>query len=150
MRPLARVSSPLRLLALVVVCALVLVGGWLWFGRDDGGAEVVDDSSQAGWMTIRYQGVRVDIPASWERSDRDDCEFQFEVWGPPDSESCQWARGMAFYASATFDPAHKPGIRRSKSRDDPEWAGYSYAGDFAVYAADDDRKTVLRVLQSAR
>ena len=149
MHPLARASSPLRLLALVLVCALVLGGVWLWLARSDGGAEVVDDSSHPGWMTIRYQGVRVDIPASWERSDREDCEFQFEVWAPPESNSCQWAGGVAFYGSATFDPAHEPGVRRTESRDEPEWGGYTYAGDFAVYASDDDRETVLRVLQSA-
>ena len=97
MRPLARVSSPLRLLALVLVCALVLAGVWLWLDRDDGGAEIVGDSSRPGWMTIRFQGLRVDIPASWERSDRDDCEFEFEVWAPPDSKSCKWAGGVAFY-----------------------------------------------------
>jgi hypothetical protein len=150
MRLLARISSPLRLLAAALVCALVLAGGWLWFSRDEGGAEVVGDSPHQGWMTIQYQGVRVDIPASWERSDMDDCEFQFEVWAPPESQGCKWADGMAFYGSATFDPAQKPGVRRTNSRNQSEWGGYTYAGDFAVYASDDDRETVLRVLQSAR
>jgi hypothetical protein len=149
MRPLAIVSSPLRLLALVLVCALVLAGVWLWRDRDDGGAEIVGGSSRPGWMTIRFQGVRVDIPASWERLDRDDCEFEFEVWAPPDSQSCKWAGGVAFYGSATFDPAHKPGVRRTESREQPEWGGYTYAGALAVYASDDDRETVLRVLRSA-
>ena len=150
MRLLTRMSSPLRLLASALVCALVLAAGWLWFNRGDGGAEVVGDAAHPGWMTIRYQGVRVDIPASWERSDMGACEFQFEVWAPPESKSCEWADGMAFYGSATFDPAQKPGVRRTKSRDQPDWGGYTYAGDFAVYAADDDRETVLRVLRSAR
>jgi hypothetical protein len=150
MRPFAKLSSPLRLLALVLVCAVALAGGWLWVNRDDGGAEVVSGSSHAGWMTIRYQGVQVDIPASWERSDRDDCEFQFEVWAPPDSTSCEWTEGMAFYSSATFDPSDKPGVRQNNSRDEPDWGGYTYAGDLAVYASDDDRTTVLRVLQSAQ
>jgi hypothetical protein len=150
MRPLATVSSALRLLALVVVCASLLAGGWLWLHRDNAGAEVVDASSHAGWMTIRYQGVRVDIPASWERLDMGDCEFQFEVWAPPDSESCAWTRGMAFYRSATFDPSQKPGVRRAGTHEKPEWGGYTYAGALAVYASDDDRGTVLRVLKSAR
>ena len=148
LRPLPRVASPLGLLALTLVGALVLAGGWLWLARDDGGAEVVGDRSPDGWTTIRYQGVRVDIPASWERSDRDGCEFQFEVWTPPGSKGCDWAGGVAFYASATYDPADKPGVRRTESRDEPEWGGYSYAGDLVVYAADDDRKTVVRVLDS--
>jgi hypothetical protein len=150
MRPLATVASALRLLALVIVCTVLLAGGWLWFHRDDGGAEVVDDSSHGGWMTIRYQGVRVDIPASWKRLDMDDCEFTFEVWASPDSKSCAWADGMAFYRSDTFDPSQEPGVRRADTHDGPQWGGYIYAGALAVYAADDDRDTVLRVLKSAR
>jgi hypothetical protein len=149
MRPLARASTPLRLLALVSVCALVLAGVRLWLARDDGGAEVVGDSSYPGWTTIRYEGVEVDVPASWERSDRDDCEFKFEVWAPTGSTGCQWGGGVAFYSSATFDPAHGPGVRRTESRDEPAWGGYTYAGDFAVWVSDDDRETVRRVLQSA-
>jgi hypothetical protein len=150
MPPLARVLSPLRLLALLSVCVLVLAGVWLWLDRDDGGAEMVGDSSRSGWMTIRFEGVRVDIPASWERVDRGDCEFEFEAWAPPaHSDGCTWAGGVAFYRSATFDPAHKAGVRRTESRGEPEWGGYTYAGDLAVYASDDDRETVLRVLQSA-
>ena len=149
MRPWTKVSSPLRLLALVVACVVVLGGVWLWLARDDGGAEVVGDSSHPGWTTIEYEGVRVDIPASWERSDRSDCEFQFELWAPPGSRGCTWVGGVAFYASATFDPARGPGVVRTESRGEPEWGGYAYAGDFAVYAADDDRETVARVLKSA-
>jgi hypothetical protein len=149
MRPLARAWSPLRLLGLVVVCALVLAGAWLWLGRDDGGAKMVGNSSRPGWMTIRFEGVRVDIPASWERLDTDDCEFEFEVWAPPHADVCTWSGGVAFYRSATYDPAHKAGVRRTESRGEPEWGGYTYAGDFAVYASDDDRETVSRVLRSA-
>jgi hypothetical protein len=149
MLPVARVTSRLRLLALVSVCALVLAGVWLWLGRDDGGAEMVGGSSRPGWTTIRFEGVRVDIPASWKRLDRDDCEFEIEVWAPSDSQSCTWAGGVAFYGSATFDPAQGPGVRRTASREEPAWGGYTYAGNFAVYASDDDRETVLQVLQSA-
>jgi hypothetical protein len=149
MRPLARVSSALRLLALVLACALVLAGVWLWLDRDGGGAEIVGDSSRPGWMTIRFEDVRVDIPASWERLDRDDCEFKLEVWAPPHSDGCKWTGGVAFYRSATFDPAHEAGVRRTESRGEPAWGGYTYAGELAVYASDDDRETVSRVLGSA-
>jgi hypothetical protein len=151
MRPVAEMSSRARLLALVLACVWVLAGGWLWFAdRGDDGAEVVDDSSRSGWKTIEFQGVRVDIPASWQRSDMDDCEFQFEVWAPQESAGCEWAGGMAFYGSSTFDPAHDPGVRRTESQDEPDWGGYTYAGDFAVYASDDARETVQEVLQSAQ
>jgi hypothetical protein len=123
---------------------------WLFLTRDDGGAEIVGDSTHSGWMTIRFEGVRVDIPASWERVDGDDCEFEFEVWAPPPhSDSCTWAAGVAFYPSATFDAAHEAGVRRTESPGEPAWGGYTYAGDLAVYASDNDRETVARVLQSA-
>ncbi|MET0520603.1 MAG: hypothetical protein ABW156_01325 [Jiangellaceae bacterium] len=150
MRPLAGVFSPLRMLVLVLVSALVLAGVWLWLDRDNGGAEIVGDSSRSGWMTIRFEGVRVDIPATWERLDRDDCDFKFEVWAPPHSDGCEWAGGVAFYSSATFDANDKPGARRTETPDEPEWGGYTYARDFAVYASDDDREIVSRVLGSAR
>src|SRR5436190_6277190 len=143
MRPLANMWSPLRLLSVVAVCALVLAAAWLWFDRDGDGAEVVGDSSHRGWMTIRYRGVQVDIPASWERLDKSECEFQFEVWAPPNLKGCEWASGVAFYASATFDSAHEPGVSRTKIRNEPEWGGYTYVGTFAIYASDDDRQTVM-------
>lgn len=150
MRSLLRPSRA-RLLIGVLVCAAIVAGVLLWFAiRDEGGAEVVAGSSQSGWKTIRYEGVRVTIPASWERSDRDGCEFQFELWAPPGSADCQMAGGVAFYASATFDPARGPGVGRVKARGEPEWGGYASAGEYAVYAADDDREIVLRVLQSTR
>jgi hypothetical protein len=138
------------MLALVLACALVLTGVWLRLDHDGGGAETVGGSSRPGWVTIEFHGVRVEIPASWKRSDRDDCEFMSEVWAPPGSRSCTWAGGVAFYDSATFDPAQGPGVRRPGSRAEPEWGGYTYAGDLAVYASDHDRETVLRVLQSAQ
>jgi hypothetical protein len=49
-----------------------------------------------------------------------------------------------------FDAAHKPGVRRTESREKQEWGGYAYAVELAVYVSDDNRETVLRVLQSAR
>lgn len=38
-----------------------------------------------GWKTIEYDGVRVDIPATWERWDMGSCEFTFERW---DRQGC--------------------------------------------------------------
>ena len=79
------------------------------------------------------------------------CEFQFERWGPTNLPECSPDGGLAFYGSATFDPAHGPGIRYDGPvGDDPTWAGYVYAGDFAVYVADDDRDLVQHVLRSAK
>ena len=103
------------------------------------------------WKTIESRGVQVDVPASWDRLDVSDCEFQFELWGPPDSPACRLdAGGVAFYSSATFDPAHGPGVRRTDDNNGPSWNGYAYAGDLAVYVSDDDRSLVRKVLSSVR
>ena len=118
---------------------------------DDSRSVVATDSAAAGWKTIEYQGVQVDIPAGWTRADVDNCEFQFERWTPPDLPACSPDGGVSFYSSATFDPAHGPGIRHEDTaKGAADWAGYAYAGDFAVYAADDDRVLVQHVLRSAR
>lgn len=111
---------------------------------------VVDASAPDGWKTIEYRGVRVEIPTGWTRSDVENCEFQFERWAPPSQPACNPDGGVAFYVSATFDPLHGPGVRHDDTRKDvPAWAGYVYAGDYAVYAADDDRDVVQQVLSSA-
>ena len=82
----------------------------------------------------------------------DDCEFKFEHWAPLDSGACGRGSGVSFYASATFDPAHGPGVHRSDTAgaDEPSWGGYVGAGDVDVYVADDSRDLVLRVLDSVR
>lgn len=81
----------------------------------------------------------------------ENCEFQIERWAPPDLPGCRPAGGVSFYGSDTFDPAHGPGIRRDDTATDaPAWAGYVYAGDFAVYVVDGDRDLVQRVLGSAK
>ena len=145
------VSRTARVLLLALVCTGLVAGGLLWYAGRDSHAEVVTASSTTGgWKTIEFQGVRVDIPASWEPVDTDDCEFHFERWAPPASLECDGEGGLAFYASATFDPAHGPGIRRGDSPGAPVWAGYAYAGDLAVYASDDDRALLEKVLTSAR
>jgi hypothetical protein len=116
----------------------------------DSGSDVAISSTADGWKTIEYQGVKVDIPAGWTRADMENCEFQFERWTPPDLPACSPDAGVSFYGSATFDPASGPGIRHSDvANDAADWAGYVYAGDFAVYAADDDRGLVQHVLRSA-
>jgi hypothetical protein len=107
-------------------------------------------STPEGWKTIVYGGVQVDIPTGWTRSDMENCEFQFERWTPPSLPACSPDGGVSFYGSDTFDPADGPGIRHDETANDaPAWAGYVYAGDFAVYVADDDRDLVQHVLRSA-
>ena len=103
------------------------------------------------WKTVEYQGVQIGIPSAWERLDMSDCEFQFQLWAPPDSPPCRFEGGVVFYGSAIFDPAHRPGIRRTASNgtDTASWAGYAYAGNYAVYVLDADRNLVQKVLDSA-
>ena len=137
-------------LAAVTVCAAVLAVGSDWYGSRGPGAEVVAETvTPSGWKTIEHDGVLVDVPAAWQRLEMDECEFQFERWGPPGTSSCRAESGVSFYGSATFDPAHGPGVRRVDSTDEPPWGGYAYAGDFAVYASDGERSIVKRVLRSA-
>ena len=142
----------LGVLAVVAVAALVL----LLANRvtDQDGAKVVTDSAaRSGWKTIEFRGVRVDIPQSWERSDQDDCEFHFEHWGPPESAGCDSDEGVAFYYSATFDPAHGPGVRRADPRGalGSPWGGWSSGGDeYDIYATAPQREVVKAVLNSVR
>ena len=111
---------------------------------------VGDSPSREGWKTVEYKGVRIDVPSSWQRLDMSDCEFEFERWARPGSAACEYEDGAAFYVSATFDPAFGPGVRRTTENGTRIWGGYAYAGDFAVYASDQDRDLVREVLASAR
>jgi hypothetical protein len=148
---LRTVSRSARLLALAAVCAALLAVGLIWFRaagapRAEAVAEAVSQPpAPEMWKTIEYRGVRVDIPSAWERPDTSGCEFRFERWASPDSPRCG-GEGVVFYGSATFDPAHGPGVRRTAAL----WAGYVFAGDYAVYASGSERDLVQRVLDSAR
>lgn len=138
--------TPGRVVA-VLALGLAVELAVVWYdGR--GGADVVAETS--GSQTIQYDGVRVEIPGSWDRLDQSECEFEFEVWAPPGTPPCRWSRGVAFYGSDTFDPSHGPGIRRDGEPGEARWSGYTYAGDYAVYAGDDDRAVVRHILASAR
>ncbi len=109
-------------------------------------SHVVGDAERPGWRTVELDGVRVDVPASWERASRRGCEFRFERWAPPSDRGCDGVVGLSFYASATFDPAQGPGVHRRS----PGWGGYALAGDLAVDVAAPDRTLVSRVLASVR
>ncbi len=124
--------------------------------RTEDGSEVVRESqvvgrTDDGWQTIGYDGVEVDLPSDWVRMDTSGCEFSFERWGPPDLEPCAPSGGVAFYVSATFDPAHRSGSIRSESTEGlPSFSGYVYGGDYAAYVSTDDRDRAWRVLASFR
>lgn len=147
-----RTRAGILALGLVVVTAVVL-GLLAWWGTAARpGAQVVDGApAPSGWKTIELEGVRVDIPSEWKRSDRGSCEFAFERWAAPEEVGCDaTGEGVSFYVSATFDPAYGPGLRRADASVDAAWAGYAYAGDYAIYVSGDDRDLLAEVLRSAR
>ncbi len=145
-------NARLLLLGLALgVCIAVAVG--LYAARDPRTQQVDEAVDPNAWKSIEYEGVEVEVPAHWERWDMGDCEFQFERWGPVGEPACASdATSVAFYDDATFDPAHGPGVRRVEKRgqETPGWAGYVDAGNFAVYARDEDRTVVQAILRSAR
>src|SRR5215217_9620221 len=118
------ISRRARLSALAVACVVVLAVVLAWLNatsdraKGDPRSEVVVGSTvRDGWKTVEYRGVEVDVPATWERVDMSDCEFQFERWAPPESAPCHFEEGMGFYSSATFDPMHGPGVRHTTGDD---------------------------------
>ncbi|MET0839500.1 MAG: hypothetical protein ABWY19_12000 [Marmoricola sp.] len=127
------------------VLAVLLVAGIWWAAGDP-----FQPRETAAWKTIEHEGVRVDIPGDWEGADVSDCEFRFVRWTPPDADPCGNGGGVAFYVSATFDPLHRPGIWREPARDGSRWGGYVYAGDYAVYASEERRAVVAKILGSAQ
>lgn len=142
------------ILLMLVVVGVAATGYVIWQARSAASeAHVVEDASTAsGWQTIEYDGVRVDVPSDWRRVERTDCEFSYERWASSDEEDCiADGDGVSFYASATFDPKYGPGLRRGDPQvDDEPWAGYAYAGEYAIYAAGADREVLAAVLASAR
>ena len=145
---MVHLSPDVRRLVLAVAGSTLVAAALASCG--DPQSQAATDPSAAGWKTVEYRGVRVEVPADWTRTDMEPCEFQFERWAPPELPACGPGAGVSFYASAIFDPAHGPGIRHDEAANDAgDWAGYVYAGDVAVYAADDDRRLVQHVLRSA-
>lgn len=141
---------PPLLAALAALAALALVVVWLRT-TSHGRAEVVDVSpSQQEWRTVQLEGVRVDIPTGWHRPDVRECEFRYERWAPLASPPCDFEEAVAVHGSATFCPAHGPGVRRTTDNGTATWGGYTYVGDHVVWAASQDRAVVEQVLASAR
>jgi hypothetical protein len=147
-----------RVLLVAAGCALLLAIALISFRTTTGKPPATTEKPAAtterppaappAWQTVEYQGVRIDLPATWARSDTSGCEFQFPKWAPPGSAPCDAGTSAGLYGSATFDPAYGPGVRKTTGAG--TWAGWVYAGDFAVYATGTDRELVQRVLDSAR
>lgn len=123
-----------------------------WFVLTDSDNEAAGAPSRTeAWQTVQSGGVEVDIPASWQLRDMSGCEVRFaNVWAPSNVSGCSWAGGLAFYNSATFDPASGPGVQRVNSADEPDWGGYTTVGAVVVYTSDNSQEVVRRILDSAR
>ena len=102
-----------------------------------------------GLQRIVFQGATVDVPDDWEPID---CgEFTWTQLGPAGPGPCGGGAGVAFYASATFDPADGPGVvRRSDQGASALWGGYEYGGDWAVYVQTPSRGLTRQVLGTVR
>ena len=134
----------------VVVAALVVPVGVLALGGDDTPDRVATDTTEEpqGWHTVEHEGVLLDIPGGWHELDTSKCEFGFARFGPTDADACTFDHeGLGFYASASFDPKHGPGVLEEE---EGGWGGYVYAGDWAIYATVSDPDRARRILASAR
>ena len=103
----------------VVVAALVVPVGVLALGGDDAPDRVATDPADEpkGWHTVEHEGVLVDIPGGWHELDTSKCEFGFVRFGPDGADACTFDHeGLGFYASATFDPKHGPGVIDERKR----------------------------------
>jgi hypothetical protein len=119
-------------------------------GDGDGDAVVGADAPPGAWQTISQGGVRVEVPADWRKYTCDFDGFESDAYGPSEADACGFGSYLAFYASATFDAAHLPGVITAGTEDEPRWSGYVYADELAVSSATEDRDLTRRILASAR
>jgi hypothetical protein len=129
----------------IAVPVLVLAGG-----DGDGDAVVGADAPPGAWQTISQGGVRVEVPADWRKYTCDFDGFESDAYGPSEADACGFGSYLAFYASATFDAAHLPGVITAGTEDEPRWSGYVYADELAVSSATEDRDLTRRILASAQ
>lgn len=134
-------AAVLAVAAPVVVLALGGNGG-------DDDLTGADTTAPAGaWQTVAEGDARAEIPGDWSKFTCDFDGFEKEVFGPSEEDACGFASYLAFYGSATFDPAHLSG---EIVGDGSNWGGYVYAGDLAVSSSTTDRDLTRRILGSAR
>jgi hypothetical protein len=138
-----------RIAAGSVVAALAIAGPALLLASGGSG----DDRTASDptpppqeWQTVTHEDARAEIPGDWRKHTCDFDGFESEIYGPSEEDACGFGTYLAFYGSATFDPANMPGeITGTDS-----FGGYVYAGDWAVSSSTPDRDLTRRVLASAR
>ncbi|WP_322937026.1 hypothetical protein [Nocardioides bizhenqiangii] len=132
--------------ALVILAPVaVLAGGG---AGDDKTASDPTPPAQP-WQTISQDDVRVEIPGDWREFRCDFDGFSSDIYGPSEDDACGFGEYVAFYGSATFDPAERPGVITGNDDGTARW-GYVYAGDLAVSSSTEDRDLTRRILASAR
>jgi len=143
-----------RLLWATSAC-LVAVVALLWLFRvtesdnhEDSG--VIPDGVDESTQIVEYEGTRVTVPASWERMNVSACEVPDPQWGILANDPCLAESYVVFYPAPTFDPRHKPGVRRADDgrSEKAAWAGYVLTDDWAVYVRDRHKSVVRTALAS--
>lgn len=131
----------------IAVPVTVLAGG----GEGDDHLVGADQPSSGEWQTTSEEDAAVAVPGDWSRYHCEFDGFEHDVYGPSSKDACEYVTYLAFYGSATFDPFARPGVlSANEDADVPGWAGYVYAGDWAVSASTPDRDLTRRILASAR
>ncbi len=140
------------LAAVVMAVVLLAVAVGLARHAGDAGRSSGPMPLPSGTTTVEHDGITVDVPSSWLHLDDDGCEFAVDRWGPSGQDPCNPEVAVAFYISATFDPASGPGLQRAEGGlgAAPAWAGYTEAGEYAVYVTAPERTVARAVLDSAR
>ncbi|PWN04742.1 hypothetical protein DJ010_03765 [Nocardioides silvaticus] len=109
---------------------------------DEGTSGPTDD-----WQRFAVEGVRFDVPDPWRELD---CPGSGIYFGP-DPNRCGRNDYLTFYARAWFDPAMGPAeIVSGHEGGDTLWAGYVFAGDWAVYVRTYDPQLTQDILATVR
>jgi hypothetical protein len=139
--------------AAAALVGVVLVAGGA--GEGHGDRMVADNPTTtppaSGWQTVVHDDVSVDLPGDWQSFTCDFDGFTSEIYGPTRDDACGFGTYVAFYASATFDPADLPGvITTGRGPENGTWGGYVYAGQYAVSASTIDADLTRHLLATAR
>ena len=115
--------------------------------NDDGHGRLAHDPA-AGWRTVEYEGVAVDVPSGWQQHDVSTCLGVAFRYGPPDADPCSLDNdGLMIVPLADTESYRGPGVFRWKLTD---WAGHVPIGDWVVGVQSDERDLAQRVLGSSR
>ncbi len=106
-----------------------------------------DGAESDEWQQFEAQGVGFELPAGWAQRT---CDGGMTPYGPTQADACDYRNSLSLYGSALFDPAYGPGIHMDTTDGMTTWAGYVYAGEFAVYVITTDRQLTSSILDSVR